>query len=44
MASRMIHLAIAYKVAEQRAVGNLSRFQIGTMLPDEYPKQVSHLK
>lgn len=44
MASRMIHLAIAYKVAEQRAVGDFARFQIGTMLPDEYPKQISHLK
>ncbi|MBQ8215234.1 MAG: hypothetical protein IJZ33_03140 [Clostridia bacterium] len=44
MASRMIHLAIAYKVAEQRDVGDFARFQIGTMLPDEYPKNISHLK
>lgn len=48
MASRIIHLAIANEIAKEIEIEDMSRFRLGSILPDAYVKGLgtatSHLK
>lgn len=48
MASRIIHLAIANKIAKEIEIEDMYRFRLGSILPDAYAKglgtSTSHLK
>lgn len=48
MASRIMHLAIANKIAKEIEIEDMSRFRLGSILPDAYAKGLgtatSHLK